>query len=358
MNMIQKQKKKKEKDQEKKEREERREKREKEEEKEESSEEEEVEPARNSVFGLARDSQGAKIVINESDESSEEQEGIDDLKTHAHNVQARSKISNRTQSEVVSPVSKTKKQSTPLANHSLPATGNLIGWDPFAPNATSQPQIQPQNLANRVNKKNKRNKTTSTPVQDPKLKPMPVPYDPFQAPLSGSSSSPFNGNSSFPSLMPNNNIFNSPTSSSPNPFAVQQSPINQPWPALNNSLGQSNPSQPTFFSSPTVNNTLGAQSNPFFSPSVQQPVNHPLGGSGSNPNFFAAQQSPFTANTSPQVNQQQSLQQLQQLQQQQLQQFQQPQTPFKDTNPFTTPQGFYGGFQPSSAQGIFGNSNF
>jgi len=363
--MTQKQKKKREQEQEKK--------KDKKEEKEESSEEEAAEPARNSVFGLARDS-GSKIVINESDESSEEQEGIDDLKTHAQ--KARSKMSNRTQSEVVSPVSKTKKQNTPLANHSSPATGNLIGWDPFAPNATSQPQIQPQNLAIRVHKKNKRNKTTSTPVQDPKLKQSPIPYDPFQAPLS--SSNPFNGNSSFPALMPNtNNIFNSPSASAANPFGVQQSPINQSWPAVNNSLGpQSNPTQPTFFQSP-VNNAFGPQSNSspqLFFQSPSTPVNNSL--AGSNQSFFTPQQqNPFNVNTSAQVNQQQqspfnvntsaqvNQQQLQQLQQQQLLQFQQQQlqqkqqTGFAD-NPFNAPQGFYGGFQSPSTQAIFGNSNF
>jgi hypothetical protein len=384
MNMIQKQKKKKEKEQDKKDREDRKE---KEEEKEESSEEEPAEPARNSVFGLARDA-NSKIVINESEESSEEQEAVDELKNHAQKV--RSKLNNRTQSEGVSPVSKTKKQSAPPpANNSLPATGNLIGWDPFAPNATSQPQLQ--NLATRVSKKNKRNKTTSSPVQDPKLmKNMSLPYDPFQTPLT--SSNPFNGSSSFPSLMPNN-AFNSPSASAPNPFSVpiQQTPINQSsqqtffqQPPVNNSLGpQSNPSQQLFFPPPTIlqtpiNNSLGPQSNPsqqlfFPPPSIQQtPLNNSLG--SSSPNFFTPQQGPFNIDTSTQVNQQNLQQQLlfqQQLQQQQLQQHQQQlqqqqfqqqqlqqQQGFKDTNPFNVPQGYYGGFQSSSTQGIFRNSNF
>jgi len=209
-----------------------------------------------------------KIVINDNEEESDE--------TRTPVDKTRAKIKNRARSEIpttrirkAEPV--TKQQPQQLTE---PETGNLLGFDPFAP----QPVVKtPVKTPSNKNKQNKRTKIATSPASDPKIIPNSNPTSPaiiVNNPFQPQQTTPLPMN-----LSPQQNIF-SPTPSfstgiNSNPFTNTPQLLAPPNPFTNTPT-----IQPLYSNQPLQQPQINPQpvlNNPF----ITQPVNNTV------PNTFA-----------------------------------------------------------------------
>jgi len=190
-----------------------------------------------------------EVVINDSEGSSDDEE----RRTPVSN--SRSKMNNRIKSEVVSSTSRARKSAIlpPTNFDSTPQeTGNLLGFDPFAPSlhpASSPPTKTP---VSKVKNTPKRTKISSSPVHVQVNKtPSANPFQPTLTPI------PFNLNPGVPQYNPGFS-----------PFTPQPNPYGNPVLSLPNphSTPQPAPNPFTFSVQPPVQNPQ-----PFYNPSVPQP---------------------------------------------------------------------------------------
>jgi hypothetical protein len=201
--------------------------------------------------------QKTEIVINEDKESSDEERQFS--KTPVDKSRSKMNNNNRVKSEVVSTSTRVRKSAVlpPTNFDTPPETGNLLGFDPFAPSlsTTSSPPTKNNNPVNKVKNTPKRTKISSSPVH-PGMN-STTPY-PFQSTLT-----PIPYNTAINQYNPGYSPFNPQVI--PNPYANPQL-ISQPNTQTLVTTPQVAPNPFTFPVQPQVQNPQ-----PFYNPSAVQP---------------------------------------------------------------------------------------